>query len=139
MTLVGFKPPYQLSEKDVADILKVLHTLDQVVFEFGEDFVYEKTVRKGQYADTAQCWYVTEDGTEPSCLAGHVLYRLGVSLDRLAGREGIVVDALPSATGDLTEVAVAVLAMAQRVQDRGEPWGRARDAARDYARTLGVE
>lgn len=64
------------------------------------------------------CRYV-HDGA-PDCLAGTVLHRHGIPLSQLSGQEGVAADYLPSRW--LDSDAAELLAEAQSVQDRGDPW-----------------
>ena len=96
-----------------------------VVFDYGPDYVYP-------LASQARCVY-TVDG-EPSCLVGHALHRLGVSIADLetmdaAGFGAIMVVDVPGATlvGDAREV----FGQAQMAQDAGRTWGNALREAGD--------
>lgn len=87
------------------------------------DYVYEKP------ADG--CAYEV-DG-KPSCLVGHAMFRLGMSLDLIrrcdsAGAIGHVLDEFYGEfdeSGDDEGVCRALLGWTQAVQDSGKPWGEA--------------
>jgi hypothetical protein len=113
----------------VSDIRKVLRTLSEVVQEFGEDYVYNRTCSNKFY-----CKYVTEAG-EPDCIAAQVLTRLGVSTAYLAARElkGCN-EAVFFDNGVVGKEALNVLREAQMMQDIRNSWGKARDSAFAYAR-----
>ena len=55
----------------------VLETLDSIVEEYGEDYEYDAYANRG-------CFYVGADGG-PSCIVGHVLYRLDPELFKEIG------------------------------------------------------
>lgn len=133
-----------LTDDQKRDIKKVLDTLDEIVEEFGPDYVYKpKTVLD---IDGAACVYVV-DG-KPSCLAGQVLFRLGVSVDDLAKNDHergyVSIGATNPANGaefevplDLSRFAFKVLRVAQTQQDMRYSWGKARDLARECAYEIG--
>jgi hypothetical protein len=98
----------------------VLSTIRGVVSEMGRDYVYQKV--------DGACVYETKDG-EPSCIVGHVLARLTPDFKLF---DGSVVfhdnrDAL-RARG-YSDKAIAMLQIAQSMQDHEHPWGAALTAA----------
>jgi hypothetical protein len=125
----------------------ILNTLADVVNKFGEDHIYgalpaERFVTYPGLPKP-QCQYVHNDGEvlKPACIAAHVLYRLGISLEQLERCEGKGVHVLtgwgltdfqPDLRG-LTQDSLHVLRTAQTVQDNGGTWGEALKRARDYA------
>jgi hypothetical protein len=126
-----------VSNRGAEAIRKVLKTIDEVVAEFGPEYIY--TPRAGT---PWSCMYVhdPEDGTKPTigCLGGQVLNRLGVSVEVLAKREGVAVTDfthfnIVSLGDDLQaherRAALLVLRAAQIAQDAGKSWGFAREEA----------
>lgn len=118
--------------------------LDELLKEFGEDYVYP-ALRNG-YRD---CAYAKDN--QPSCLVGHVLHRLGVpvedlnfldnqrdsQLSTLAGSdkywdeyEDAPVLALALIGVAWEDDAISLLSVAQTYQDVGETWGTAVAQAR---------
>jgi hypothetical protein len=117
---------------------KVIETLNEVVAEAGDDFVYEKKIRPNVAGQLqAVCVYV--DNGQPDCIAAKVMHKLGVPIETLSGYEGkrprYFVDD-PNFSDWETE-SLFVLTEAQYEQDAGKTWGFARDAATYYARELG--
>lgn len=106
-------------------------TLDELVAEKGEDYVYERN-------EEARCTYV-RDGA-PSCIVGHLLAKIGVPIEELAQREtrgagGMI--ALLNEAGFLTTAewpeahdVEHLLAAVQINQDSQIPWGQAVQSAR---------
>lgn len=137
-----------LTERE--QIERVLAVMADVVQEYGAAYDYA--------AKHDTCVYV-RDGA-PSCLVGHVAYRLGLPLERMAGDSPTAFDSIngcaidsrgnhPWSTGPLrlswaAELApgtVAVLRAAQNVQDGAtddSTWGAALVAARHAATPYNV-
>jgi hypothetical protein len=101
---------------------RVLDVMAEVVAEYGEDHVYQPPD-----LDYYKCLYVHHG--RPSCLLAHVLARLGVPLEVLAGMEGK--DAAVVARKVWGSEASGML------QDDGGTWGealaKARLVAAEYA------
>lgn len=113
----------------------VLSTMEEVVAEFGEDYVY---VEPGDPEDDSYgCLYAHEGG--PSCLIAHVLTRLDVPLSELAEYEGNSAIYLAEDLLGLSNSVANVLQAAQSEQDTGGTWGEALDYARDVAREIEKE
>lgn len=122
------------------DTGEVLHVAEQIVNEFGHDYVYIEP-------DDGICRYVYKG--KPSCLVGHILVRLGAPINairvseeaRLNAGEGLGVDVLLESLTPtwstlgftLTAQAVEVLAAVQNTQDTGRTWGQALDDGRRVA------
>jgi hypothetical protein len=95
------------------------------------DYIHEPDPVSGCYL------YLDADGTGPGCIVGHVLTRLGATVEFLAAREGVRADHVAAAMRgmDLTDVSWDVLLRAQDLQDAGKSWGAvAADAARRLTR-----
>jgi len=110
--------------------------LEQVVAEFGEDYVYE-------YPDPlhpVRCYYVWNG--QCSCLIGHALHRAGWSIEQLApldrGTPGVAGPALITSAAELGLIselelsaeAARTFGVAQGLQDDGSSWGVALADAR---------
>jgi hypothetical protein len=107
--------------KEVTNV-EVAETVAAIVAETGMDFVYRSPVGNGI------CQYL--HGTQPGCLVGHVLIRLGAITGELALQEGNTADGLDyGAMGlSLPSAALEALYEAQAVQDDERPWGEALEA-----------
>lgn len=120
-----------LSHFTDTDVLRVLR---EVVEEFGGDYIY-----KHLYGDMP-CRYVEEKKGQlsPSCIAGHVFYRLGVPLEVLADYDedsfGNAADVVGEKLG-LPDTASRLLRAAQALQDCEYPWGEALRSAEEIAGT----
>lgn len=99
---------------------EVLALLEEVVAEYGEDYVYPG------HNTTGGCVY-TKDGA-PSCLVGHALTRLGVPVDFLSEHNDFAVSNIQRLTMD--EEVLDMLQTAQETQDIGCTWGHALEDAR---------
>lgn len=115
----------------------VLGAMRAAVTEKGEDYLY-----RGPLSDKPTvCVYATEvDGElKPSCIVGHVLYRLGVPLESLFPYDAHDVFMLVGVLAlDITRDALIALIRAQEVQDgavdsyytaENHSWGNALRAA----------
>jgi hypothetical protein len=110
---------------------KVMAMLSEVVSE-RPDYVYESGMEDAE-GDTV-CLYV-QDGA-PSCVIGHVLSRLGVSLDTLArfdngggsGADEVVGKTLDGVSDDMA----SALREAQVSQDQGYDWTHSLGMATRY-------
>lgn len=112
-----------------AQVKQIVTTMKAVVDEYGRDYVYHRRINAlGQ----AVCWYVNATGDGPDCLAGHVLHRLGVSLEQLRDSEHNPVET--ASDYRLSDEAAYVLSRAQSLQDGGGTWGHAYDQAYLIAR-----
>ena len=126
-------------------VTEVLAAMEEVVNEYGHDFVYTKP------ANSDVCQYM--HGEQPGCLIGHVLVRLGAHGEVLRIAEGNFIDANSHGLGveeflgilaptwgtlgySLTEDAVRALTVAQNLQDCSNTWGRALEAAQEDVRSL---
>ena len=109
--------------------------LDELVKEFGEDYVYPGSASKS-------CYY-TQNG-EPSCLVGQVLFRLGASIEMLdlydsygSVSELVQYDTDADSAFGATDVEYAdfavieLLQYAQEFQDGGYAWSEAVKRARE--------
>ncbi len=103
---------------------QVADLLDAAVREKGEDFIYKPI----PLTNDAICRYL--HGTQPGCLIGHVLLRLGAIPTELDLQEGQPANLLDYARLGLSIGANAIEALqaAQEAQDNGETWGTARKA-----------
>lgn len=126
----------------------VLHAMEEIVAEFGNDYVYDRFGR-----DDRICRYAHEDG--PGCLVGQVLVRLGADLNVIKSVESAhidrrntglsleeLLDELAPTWGSLgytlTPEAVEVLTVAQNMQDVRNTWGRALKRAQERAQELSM-
>jgi hypothetical protein len=105
---------------------RVVETATEVVGERGENYIYEKPINA---FGTPVCVYVYE--SQPSCLVGHILHRLGVPLetlgegDRLSfSASDVCMDLLAGTSFYDTEIS-AFLDSLQSEQDTGHTWGEA--------------
>lgn len=126
------------------DLFTAQSLLRRAVEEKGDSYVYSFA---GQSAPNCECVYaeeVLDDNGKcqyiPSCIVGHVLYYLGVDLDKAASQGGNVLNALEGLEldGILTydHDAMVYLSIAQAAQDSGSPWGAAHRAACTYSNFL---
>jgi hypothetical protein len=121
-----------MSDKSMITRVAVLDLMCQIVSEFGVDHVYKRIPnRDGGFAG---CYNWDIENNCPSCLIGHVVFRLGASPELLITCVGDVAASLiskfASASGLRLEYGVMdVLGAAQSSQDDGKTWGEAlRDA-----------
>lgn len=125
------------------EMKKALETMHAVVEEFGEDYLYERPqLQRDQpyphpYPSCLYVHYNDKTGKgQPGCIVAHVLHRMGMTIEALARYEH---SACTTMIGG-PEVGVPVeydttldlLRKAQRVQDLGEPWGRALYEAKSF-------
>lgn len=117
------------------DIDRALDLLRRVV-EGREDYVYQR-LTDGSGEDV--CAYFDLTTGQPSCLVGHVLAEVGVTLDTLPDRHnvGSGIHHLDVPGVEMTRGARRVLSAAQRAQDRGTPWGEAAARAQVAAKEAG--
>ena len=101
-------------------VTEVADVLDEAVRAKGEDFVYSSPGTICQYLH----------GTQPGCLVGHVLIRLGASAGMLSLQEGQPADQVDydSLGLSIPQNAIDALQKAQTSQDEGDTWGEARKA-----------
>lgn len=91
-----------------------------------EEFVYRDTSK----GDWSQCVY-QKDG-EPSCLVGHLLHRLGVTVEMLSDFDGwgycavtAILDLRAQGLMEFDQRSELLLSLVQRKQDNGITWGAA--------------
>ena len=115
--------------------------LDQILAEFGEDYVYvNPNGEKANLDPRPICLYVHGDGAtrpkEPGCIIGQLLHQLGVPLDALSSLEGLPANSVVNKFFPRTSNAVLTfLLTVQRGQDQGRSWGAAVSFAKEmYAR-----
>ena len=131
---------------NVPDVPQVRELLASIVEEKGPDYVYERLADEDA---TGDCFYVNHQDGTPSCIAGHLIMKLGVPASAFLAYEGtsadVVWDVLVAGSKDVaigvhtppeqyTPIARA-LKQAQRVQDDGGSWG---NALRVFDETLGA-
>jgi hypothetical protein len=108
------------------DVARVLEVMEQVVADFGPDYVYPTTL-------FVACTYVRNG--RPDCLVGQVLYRMGATIQQLEVNDNGPASVLDDGfiqPFELSDKAWRVLAAAQSVQDTGvSNWGQALEAARE--------
>lgn len=123
-----------MSDKSTITRAAVLDLMCQVVAEFGVDHVYKRVIIGG----FGGCYNWDIVNNCPSCLIGHVAYRLGADADFLATNTGENAESLFGAfmhrSGLTLEYGVMdVLDAAQATQDEGKTWGEAlRDALTEH-------
>lgn len=116
---------------------KVIETLEAIVAEKGEDYVYEYVTVETEYGGELQvtdCTYTDQAGA-PSCIVGHVFARLTPKLlERVREVEWDEGAQWPMSRAvtelrwegyleDYTGEAFEYLRQAQYMQDGGDPWG----------------
>lgn len=106
------------AECNVITVKQVMDIMCQVVGQYGTDYVYTR-VRGGCYN-----WDVAHDC--PSCLIGHIVFRLGAGRDLMVDYAGSpasdFVTRFAKVTSQVLEQGVIqVLSDAQKVQDSGGP------------------
>jgi hypothetical protein len=99
---------------------KIMATLREVVAERPE-FIYQKP--PASEGRVPVCRYV--HGDVPGCLIGHVLHRLGVSLETLSVQEGQPAQHLTETLGIGGDAVRWAMGAAQSVQDSGSTWSEA--------------
>lgn len=118
------------------DYAAAMRAMREAVNEFGENYVYENSGEPGQ------CVYVLNGA--PSCLVGHALHKLGVSLEFLRemddGSEELA-GSVPASSvalvlggrhiANITEKARMAFMEAQGMQDEGNEWGYSLDRTRE--------
>jgi hypothetical protein len=117
-------------EKSTITMVNALDVMCQVVAEFGVDFVYQKIETANDGGDGGSCVNWDSEKWCPSCLIGHVMFRLGASAELLSlhTRDGAasLIRYFGRHSGLIIEEGVAeILAAAQIAQDQGETWGHA--------------
>lgn len=130
-------PAIEKLDRDLA-----LKLMGEAVAERGEDFVYhqERGAEECRYIHDTES-YESEDGRwhaehdsdnwTPGCLVGAALIKGGVSMKQImetgSNEDGsdLLLRRLEVAgvVGEVTPEAVAVIATAQSLQDRGDSWG----------------
>lgn len=129
--------------KTVVDAAKAIELLERAVKEKGAKYVDPN-------ANTVGCQYADEKG-QPLCIVGHVMSYLDVDLrpvvtggdfediERVWGwgvsavELGYALGAAPHPGVSLTDDAVWTLGRAQTIQDDGNTWGEALEAAKGAA------
>jgi hypothetical protein len=126
-----------------------LKLMSEAVAERGEDFIYkqEHGAQECRYVHDTESYdpisgvhevvHESEDWS-PGCLVGAALVKGGVSMKQIvdtgSNEDGsdLLLDRLINAgvIGKVTDGAVAVIARAQSLQDRGDSWGYALDRAK---------
>lgn len=117
-------------------ISTAVEILDELVEEFGSDYVYNNGLR-------GQCDYV-RDG-KPSCIVGHVLAKVGVPIERLEVADTALSGGGMTAATLLRRLAEeevltcdvptgTLLSEAQYNQDARETWADSVKAAKRYVR-----
>lgn len=111
---------------------KAHELLKRAVAEKGEDYVYQpETV--GTY--NRRCRYFGPEGA-PSCIVGHVLAYMGVSIDPESYENRVGVWTLGQEELLRADAAaIEALSVAQDVQDMGGPWG---SALREFEQEAGL-
>lgn len=108
--------------------------LDDLVEEFGSDYVYEA-------GPLGACNYIRKG--EPSCIVGHVLVKVGVPVKRLKVADGpfgggmgahVLLDGLKEEGVIQFDGSVrSLLREAQYSQDNGNTWGRSVEVAKSLS------
>jgi len=105
--------------------------LRQIVESKPDDYTYPRRTKAGPHGDKACAYWHSED-SEPGCLIGHLMFRLGApadflnACDRHPGGSGIEVLHNHKIVSDLfDDEAVMVLTYIQGRQDSGSTWAQA--------------
>lgn len=109
---------------------QIIEKLEEVVAEFGADYVYQRPDGKPLMGGEG-CMYV--HGSSPGCIAAQVFVKLGYSLETLGQYEGKQAMSVAKAVGGFTAKAAYTLRVAQEVQDGGHSWGTALRRAKDWS------
>ena len=114
--------------------------LSDVVEEFGRDYVDPGSVDPhGEGCDYTR-YNEAKDEYLCGCIVGQAFHKFGVEIEELRKLWGSIGflqdDVLNLFDIQLTTGARLVLRAAQRVQDKGQTWGDALDAAEDTVRIL---
>jgi hypothetical protein len=117
-------------------MVDALDMMCQVVAEFGVDHVYQRVEDPGG-GTCCLNWDVVNSC--PSCLIGHVMFRLGASAEFLAQHNGegarVIVGMFARSSGlKIEEGVIDVLSAAQVTQDQAGTWGEAlKDALHEHS------
>lgn len=120
---------------------QIVKAAERVVEELGPDYVYATKRRQNPQVSSQQCFYAEPDGT-PSCIVGRIIDKLNHSaFEELKLLEGGMwsppaLEALFELNTEFTTEQMYALSAAQRVQDWGEPYGRALDALKEELGTV---
>jgi len=110
-------------------IVKAIDDLEDIVNEYGHDYIYEAVSREDNSFNFTSCWYVKDD--QPDCLIAKFLFRRGWTIEELKSCERMNVHAASQRFPDrLTRDEVSILMAAQQAQDNGKTWGVALDKAK---------
>lgn len=131
------------------DVQEVVETLEAIVAEKGEDYVYEYVTVEDEYGvefQVGDCTYTHQTGV-PSCIVGHVLARLTPDkLERVREAEWPGTTQWPDTRRvedlfhegyleDYTSESIEYLRCAQVMQDGGAPWGDViKEIKKEYSR-----
>lgn len=116
-----------MSEQREITVESALASLERLAAE-RPSYVYTPPSEDGA------CVYFVPGTSEPSCIAGHVLAEHGYGPDHVIEGECISTIVYGYDTGIQTdEKAVPILSTAQELQDTGEPWMTAVEAAKREA------
>jgi hypothetical protein len=126
-----------ISQSQIHQVVEVVGHLENIVAEYGADYVYQRRQLNGPDPFAPVCVYVWNG--EPDCIAGKVLARMGVSIEKLASYEGSSVSVVAPVVSNLGDAATNVLRVAQVVQDKGGTWGEALAEAKTVARVWGAD
>ena len=104
-------------EEETLTAEAVHKTLEDIVAEYGEDYIYTDDI----------CQYGDPETGEPLCIVGHVLYRLEpAAFRRIIEGWGSNTAPLSNLTDVQFDEAVGnALSVVQAVQDLRMPWGEA--------------
>lgn len=128
-----------INERRVIDTDRALDLLKKAVYERGTDYVYK------DHFERCQNFLVRDHkhhkAGEAACIVGHAMDQLGLTI-RECGNMGAQ-NTRDMVNGKntgyfITEGAMLVFKIAQKIQDGGGSWGLARDTARDSIAVLGT-
>lgn len=124
-----------MTEKLIFDAEAAIRTLRLVVFEKGADYTYENPDWTDADRDARNYVCRNFHGTEPGCIVGHVLHRLGLTAElaeKLTIRGSAAacsscesLNAYEDFSWKFTWGAIEVLTTAQAKQDNRYSWGDA--------------
>lgn len=115
----------------------VIGHMEDLVREYGAEYRYPLDYNRNP-SSGVHCWYVSEDGTKPSCIVGQVLHRMGVPLSVLSKYEGkrptdpFFRMVLNNEYG-ITYRVLSVLTIIQMDQDLGSTWSECLNSFKNLA------
>lgn len=128
------------------DYATISNALEEIVNEYGADYVYERPEKDEYGTTTGSCLYVhhLKDGRYvPGCIIGHLLVRLGeISMESFPGTRanGLTVTAFLNGYSrenlreEFTVKARTLMTRVQEQQDAGDTWGKSLEYGRNWVK-----